>query len=231
MSVYLTCYECDLIWQKILADVIKWKISQWGSLGLSRWVLNPVASDFIKSVEREIWNPSGEGESKIEIEIAVMGPQAQKHFGATENWKRQEWTLVWSLQRKSSSSDTLFPDFRAVGGKASTWIKEHLYFIHHWIYDNVMVATETNMCIIKNNIIEKRRKDRRERKEKENETLVSTYQVPSQYIYILSESNPIHLNKIIPSLFFQPHWTVEEIWNMSWQSLTHSARKSWDPPG
>lgn len=68
-----------------------------------------------------------------------------------------------------------------------------------------MVATETNMCIIKNNIIEKRRKDRRERKEKENETLVSTYQVPSQYIYILSESNPIHLNKIIPSLFFQPH--------------------------
>lgn len=81
MSVYPTCYECDLIWQKILADVIKWKISQWGSLGLSRWVLNPVANDFIKSVEREIWNPSGEGESKIEIEIAVMGPQAQKHLG------------------------------------------------------------------------------------------------------------------------------------------------------
>lgn len=42
-----TC-EWDLIWQESFADVLKFKILRWDYPGISGWVLNPMASDFIR---------------------------------------------------------------------------------------------------------------------------------------------------------------------------------------
>lgn len=76
--------ECDLIWKKVLADVIQLRILRSDHLGLIEKMLNSAAHVLIRERRGEDADTEEKSQGKMDAKIGLMFPQAKKHLDSPE---------------------------------------------------------------------------------------------------------------------------------------------------